>query len=110
MIGYVYLLHFSAPVSTRHTCQHYVGYTDDLPRRIQAHQHGNAARLTQVAHDRGLTFQVVRVWQGSRELERRLKDRKNAPRLCPVCNPHPQPVKTAREFSQAEINDLLIPF
>jgi hypothetical protein len=43
--------------------------------------------LTQVATQRGIGFEVVRTWPGGRELERRLKDRHDAPRLCPVCNP-----------------------
>lgn len=85
-MAYVYLLHFDAPISPTHTAQHYLGYTDCLQRRIDAHRKGQAARLTQVAHERGITFQVARVWRnGTRSLERRLKNRKNHRRLCPIC-------------------------
>jgi hypothetical protein len=48
--------------------------------------HGNGARLTQVAKERGLSFVVVRIWEGDRKLERKLKNRHDAPRLCPICN------------------------
>lgn len=83
----VYLLHFAAPIAPgRHTCQHYIGYADDLAPRIWAHEHGKGARLTQVAKARGIPFTVAVVWAGGRQLERRLKNRHEAPRLCPFCN------------------------
>ena len=85
--GTVYLLHFSGPVAPgHHTTQHYLGYADDLGPRVNAHAHGQGARLTQVAKERGLSFVVARTWQGTRSDERRLKRRHNAPRLCPICN------------------------
>lgn len=40
----VYLLHFSDPIAPgRHTCQHYLGYADDLAPRVHAHAHGAGA-------------------------------------------------------------------
>jgi hypothetical protein len=83
----VYLLHFSEPIAPgRHTAQHYLGYSDDLQPRVWAHLHGTGARLTQVAKERGLSFVVVRTWEGDRALERKLKNRHGAPRLCPICS------------------------
>jgi hypothetical protein len=84
-MGIIYLLHFSKPISSLHTCQHYLGYTENLEERIAQHQAGCGARLTQVAKERGITFTVVRTWQGDRKLERRLKNRKSSPSLCPIC-------------------------
>lgn len=91
-MGYVYLLHFDRPISDGHTTQHYLGYADDLAHRIQVHTRGRyngggngCARLCEVAKARGISFTVARVWWGDRSLERRLKSRKNARRLCPVC-------------------------
>ena len=87
-MGYIYLLHFERPISDRHTCQHYLGYTSRrLFIRIQDHRKGtrSAARLTQVAKERGISFRVVRTWRGTRNDERRLKNRKEGPYLCPVC-------------------------
>ena len=84
--GIVYLLHFASPISPLHTAQHYLGYADDLGPRINAHRTGHGARLTTVARDRGIAFVVARTWSGTRADERRLKNRHDAPRLCPICN------------------------
>jgi predicted GIY-YIG superfamily endonuclease len=56
--GTVYLLHFDEPISPRHTCQHYCGWAADLEARIEDHRHGRGARLTEVAHSRGIGFTV----------------------------------------------------
>lgn len=90
-MAYVYLLHFERPISDRHTCQHYLGYTSrQLRKRIADHRAGRGARLTQVAKERGIQFICVRTWSnGSRGLERRLKNRKNSHDLCPVCQGKP---------------------
>lgn len=81
----VYLLHFSAPISDKHTCQHYLGFAHDLDARLAEHAAGRGARLTQVALERGITWECVRTWPGDRSAERRLKHRKSSPRLCPIC-------------------------
>ena len=86
-MGYCYLLHFDQPISEKHTCQHYLGYTSkSIKARIEEHRTGAGARLTQVALERGISFIVVRTWKNmTRSDERRLKNRKAGPRLCPVC-------------------------
>lgn len=81
----VYLLHFDQPISPDHTCQHYLGWTNDLDQRLRDHAAGRGARLTQVALERGITWKVAHVWRGDREWERTLKARKNSPRYCPIC-------------------------
>lgn len=82
----VYLLHFDHPY---HHARHYLGYTDDLSQRIAAHRNGNGhARLMEVIHAAGIGFELARVWyEADRKFERQLKNRHNAPRLCPLCNP-----------------------
>ena len=82
--GTVYLLCFSEPY--KHA-RHYVGFTTDLPARLDAHAKGTGARLLEVITAAGLSFQLARTWQGSRKAERSLKNRKATPRLCPLCNP-----------------------
>lgn len=83
----VYLLHFSP--AYQHA-KHYLGYADDVAPRVHAHQHGRGARLTQVAHDAGVTMILVRVWDDAdRSFERRLKQNSHVPRLCPICNGAP---------------------
>ena len=64
---------------------HYLGYADDVDKRVSLHRKGQGARLTQVAVELGMTIEIVRTWKGDRNLERKLKNRKNAPKLCPVC-------------------------
>ncbi len=103
----VYLLHFDRPISDAHTAQHYIGYTPGtLERRLQLHQEGNGARLTEVAKERGIGFECVRTWEGGRYLESRLKKRRNAPKLCPVCSGNrerptqPKYRSRAKSFSQ----------
>lgn len=42
----------------------------------------------QVVKDAGLNWELARVWSNAdRNFERRLKNEKNTPRFCPICNP-----------------------
>lgn len=82
----VYLLHINPPY--KHA-RHYLGYADDLQRRIAEQQTGRraAARLPQVVIAAGCTLVLARIWPGQdRHFERKLKQRKNTPCLCPICN------------------------
>lgn len=81
----VYLLHFESPISDKHTAQHYIGTALDVEARLKMHKAGKGARLTQVANERGINYTVVRTWVGGRKKERELKNRKEGPRLCPIC-------------------------
>jgi predicted GIY-YIG superfamily endonuclease len=84
MAGTVYLLHFD----TRYKhAGHYVGFTFDLESRVADHLAGRGARLMEVIVDAGIGARLARTWSGSRRLERRIKNGKATPRLCPVCNP-----------------------
>ena len=78
----VYLLHFDKPY--KHA-RHYIGSTEDLEARLALHRNGNGARLMTVIAKAGIGFQLARTWAGGRKLERKLKNRKNASKLCPIC-------------------------
>ena len=80
----VYLIHFDRPY--KHA-QHYIGFTDNLEQREHDHHFTcDGARLLQVVREAGIAFKVVRTWpDGDRNYERKLKNRKNASQLCPVC-------------------------
>ena len=81
-----YLLHFDKPISDRHTTQHYLGYSNDIPHRINQHRQGKGSRLCEVAKERQITFVIAQTWiGGDRQLETKLKSRKNSPKLCPFC-------------------------
>jgi hypothetical protein len=91
--GTVYLIHFD--VAYRHA-RHYLGWTLDLLARLQAHRDGRGARLMEVITAAGISWQLARTWPGGRDRERAIKNRHEAPRLCPICTPAPYPVKTGR--------------
>jgi hypothetical protein len=83
----VYLVHLDAPLgSEKKTALHYIGVAHDLPARIAAHRAGRGARMLAVAVERGIGFEVARIWQGGRAFERALKQRGHAAELCPVCS------------------------
>jgi predicted GIY-YIG superfamily endonuclease len=82
MAATIYLIHFSKPL--KHA-RHYLGFTTDLAARLEQHASGQGARLLSVLASFGIAWQCVRTWPGDRKLERRLKNRKEAPALCPVC-------------------------
>ena len=82
-MGGVYLLHFERPHAH---ARHYLGYSDDIPSRLKAHKAGRGARLIEVIVGTGNSFVLARTWPGAtRTDERRLKNRKGSPRLCPIC-------------------------
>lgn len=83
----VYLIHIHPAISH---ARHYIGTCADnrLDTRLSEHEKGQGARLTQVARELGRELILTRVWTGKgRRFERKLKNRKNAPKLCPLCNP-----------------------
>ena len=88
-MGTVYLIHFDQPIGDLNNphgqAQHYIGYTDDLEARLKRHRQGNGAAIMAAVKAAGIDWQLVRVWDGDRGLERKLKAQKNSPRLCPIC-------------------------
>ena len=80
--GTVYLLHFDRPYRHAH---HYLGFTTDLNSRLADHASGRGARLMEVITAAGIGFTLARTWQGTRGLERQLKNRHNSSHLCPIC-------------------------
>lgn len=81
----IYLIHFAKPF--KHA-KHYMGFTDgDIDARINRHRAGDGSKLLRAVKQAGIGYRVVRTWSGGRLFERRLKRRKNTPKLCPICNP-----------------------
>jgi hypothetical protein len=88
--GVTYLIHLDRPLGSDHPkgrAGHYLGTTVNLDRRLETHRAGKGSRMLAAAVQRGIGFSVVRTWPGGREVERQVKNRRNAPRLCPVCAP-----------------------
>ena len=88
----VYLIHFDEPYprDKRASVQHYLGFALDkhtFKRRIEHHRKGSGARLMAAVSAAGIGFTVARTWpKGDRTEERRLKNRRNGPKLCPICS------------------------
>jgi predicted GIY-YIG superfamily endonuclease len=81
----VYLIHFDQPYLR---VQHYIGYCrDDLfEQRMQYHRSGRGSCLMRAVTQAGIEWRVVRIWpDADGNFERRLKNRKKAAKLCPVC-------------------------
>jgi predicted GIY-YIG superfamily endonuclease len=91
--GTIYLIHFDTPY--KHA-RHYTGWTTDLDARLQAHREGRGSRLMEVITKAGITWRLVRTWLGGRDRERAIKNRHEAPRLCPECSVPPRPLTTGR--------------
>lgn len=82
--GIVYLLHFEEPYKGT---QHYIGWTEeDVVKRMREHRDGRGAKLLAHIAKVGIMFCPVRTWRGTRALERKLKNYKNAKRWCPLCD------------------------
>ncbi len=85
-----YLIHLESPIGNpdnkRAQAQHYIGVTKNLTSRIKRHKIGQGAAMLRAANNRGIRWAVVRTWDnGNRAMEKKLKARKNAKQLCPVC-------------------------
>lgn len=85
----VYLLHFDRPY--KHA-KHYLGFVASpelLDKRMEKHKGGTGAKLMDVITKAGIGFSIARLWpDGDRNFERQLKNQKNTPRLCTICNPN----------------------
>src|SRR4051812_12502200 len=86
VVGTIYLIHFDRPFGH---ATHYLGWTADLPARLEAHATGRGSRLMEVVTDAGITWKLARTWRGDRYRERRLKERGGKSRMCPLCGVKP---------------------
>lgn len=78
----VYLIHLETPL--KHA-RHYLGFSENLPGRVQKHRSGQGATFMRAIAKEGISWHVSRIWEGNQEFERILKNQHNAPRLCPTC-------------------------
>jgi hypothetical protein len=109
----VYLLHLDGPIAVYengsragqpHVTRHYIGWAGrgGLRSRLEAHARGQGANMLRVAFERGVGWELVRTWvDGTRTLERYLKQLHAGPALCPVCNPG---TRRALDFSTSYVD------
>jgi predicted GIY-YIG superfamily endonuclease len=83
----VYLIHFEEKL---HHDQHYIGFVDkNLQQRIKKHRSNKGAKLLMVVNNKGIQWEVVRVWEEcDRQLERRRKNCKKPRCFCPLYRNH----------------------
>lgn len=88
-IGVVYLLHFEQPYEH---AQHYLGFCESeegLDSRFKYHESGRGSRLLAAVSSAGIKFTLARLWRGSRNDERRIKNGGHSRRYCPLCHDQP---------------------
>lgn len=85
--GVIYLLHFDRPYKhARHyTVQQWTESPGSLKVRLDRHDQGGGARLLEIVHAAGITWQLARTWSGPRSRERQIKRQGGASRRCPLC-------------------------
>src|SRR5437588_8669062 len=59
----VYLIHLDTPL--KHA-RHYVGFSEDLPSRMQKHRNGQGAAFMKAVEKEGISWHVSRIWDGDR--------------------------------------------
>lgn len=83
----VYLIHLE--VAYKHA-QHYLGFVDEddkVLERLAKHQAGIGSKFLRAVNAAGIRYFIAHVWPGyTRTQERKLKNRKNSRKLCPICN------------------------
>ena len=81
--GTVYLIHFNRPL--KHA-RHYLGWTSNLRKRLNAHEDGTGSVLLRALAERGIGWKLVRTWDNAGlDVERKLKKQGSRARLCPLC-------------------------
>lgn len=91
----VYLIHFDKPLAH---AQHYMGFADGdetkIAARLKRHRKNRGSALMAAVNAAGINYDVVRVWPDyTRDDERKLKNRKKARELCPVCKENKLKIK-----------------
>jgi predicted GIY-YIG superfamily endonuclease len=80
----VYVIQFEHPIgSEKHQAQFYIGYCSDgrEQARLKEHQAGRGANITRFVASQGIRMQIVAIFPGYREEEKRLKAQKNTRRI-----------------------------
>lgn len=81
-MGTLYLIHFERPLAH---ARHYLGWTQDLDKRLDAHRAGWGGKLMRAVGVAGIPWSVVWTGPGDRNRERLIKNRGSLVRCCPTC-------------------------
>jgi predicted GIY-YIG superfamily endonuclease len=78
----IYVLHFDEKY--KHA-GHYLGYTNNVERRMQQHRSGHSVPLMDAVNAAGIPWMLAATFKGDKAMEKALRHRKNTPRFCPQC-------------------------
>jgi predicted GIY-YIG superfamily endonuclease len=79
----VYIIHFNKPLNH---AMHYIGYSNNIERRIKRHERGDGAAILRVLNERGIGWRCVAMFPGQkRDFERFIKNKHNTKKYCPIC-------------------------
>lgn len=83
IVGSVYLIHLARAFNG---ARHYLGFSTDVPARVERHKAGRGAPLLKAATVKKIPWRVVRTWR-KRDgyFEAELKAGNDLKDLCPVC-------------------------
>lgn len=77
----IYFLEFDPPLGNqRHSARFYCGWTrslKSLPHRMENHRQGNGAAICRWAAQHRIQMKIIHIEPGTRDDERRIKERKN---------------------------------
>lgn len=82
-MAFVYLIELAKPLGNeKHRAQYYMGSCKNLTQRMKQHRAGTGAAMLRHCNENGIgywviKFATVRTEQEARQLERKLKARKN---------------------------------
>ena len=77
-----YLLHFERPI---YRAQHYLGWSNNIDKRVAQHSRGKGARLVAQALAAGIRVDLVRVWTDVDKARERSLKRSGPKGYCPTC-------------------------
>jgi predicted GIY-YIG superfamily endonuclease len=101
-MGIVYLLHFEKKY--KHA-QHYIGYTDNLEKRLKRHQAKQGSKFVAAMLNNGINFLLARTWEGvDYSFERKLKNRHKSSMFCPICKNEKELKNIAKKFNISPMN------
>ena len=81
----IYLIHLETKL--KHA-GHYLGFVEsesNLINRIEYHMNGRGSLFLKAVKEAGINYKVVRLKEGDRNEERRIKNTKNVSKYCPIC-------------------------
>lgn len=82
-VGTIYVIHFHEPY--QHAA-HYGGWSRYLEARLRHHLRGTSGvALMRAVYEAGIRWEVALTFPGTRDDERRMKNRGSLKRICPIC-------------------------